>query len=58
MLEFLIILLILAVLSRQSHNLGGCLDLLVILCLIPLVMLMLPLWAVIIGLIVLASAGH
>ena len=58
MIELLVILLILAILSRQSPALGGCLDVLVILCLIPLVMFMLPIWAVIIGLIVLGSMGH
>ena len=58
MLEFLIILLILVVLSRQSADLGGCLDVLVILCLIPVVMLLLPIWVVMLAVIVLASVGH
>jgi len=34
------------------------LDVLVILCLIPLVMLLLPIWVVMLAVIVLASVGH
>jgi len=58
MFEFLIILLILTLLSRQSPALGGYLDVLVILCLIPLVILLLPIWVVMLSVIVLASIGH
>jgi hypothetical protein len=58
MFEFLIILLILTLLSRQSPALGSFLDVLVILCLIPLVILLLPIWVVMLSVIVLASIGH
>jgi hypothetical protein len=58
MLELLIIILALAIIARESPQLGGCLEILVILCLIPLVLMMLPIWVVLIGLIVLASAGQ
>jgi hypothetical protein len=58
MFEFLIILLILTLLSRQSPALGSFLDVLVILCLIPLVILLLPIWVVMLCVIVLASIGH
>jgi hypothetical protein len=58
MFELLIIILALAIIARESPQLGGCLEILVILCLIPLVLMMLPIWVVLIGLIVLASAGQ
>ena len=58
MLELLIIILVLAILARESPRLGGCLEILIILCIIPIVLMMLPIWVVLIGLIVLASAGH
>jgi len=54
----LIIILILAVVARETPRLSGCIEVLIILCLIPLVLAMLPIWVVILGLIVIASGTH
>jgi len=58
MIELLIIILALAIIARESPRLGGCLEILIIVCIIPIVLMILPIWIVLIGLIVLASAGH
>jgi len=58
MFELLIIILVLAIVARESPVLGGCVEILVMLCLIPLVLMMLPIWVVILGLIVVASGTH
>ena len=58
MFELLIIILILAVVARETPRLSGCIEVLIILCLIPLVLAMLPIWVVILGLIVIASGTH
>ena len=58
MIELLIIILVLAIIARESPRLGGCLEIIIILCLIPLVLMMLPIWVVMLGLIVIASGTH
>jgi hypothetical protein len=58
MLELLIIILVLATIARESPRLSSCLEILVILCLIPLVLMMLPIWVIMLGLIVIASGTH
>ena len=58
MIELLIIILALAIIARESPRLGGCLEIIIILCLIPLVLMMLPIWVVMLGLIVIASGTH
>lgn len=58
MLELLIIILALAIIARESPRLGGCLEILIIVCIIPIVLMMLPIWVVMLGLIVIASGTH
>jgi hypothetical protein len=58
MLELILILLVVALLVRESPRIGGCIEILLILCLLPLVLMFIPIWIVIIAAIVLASAGH
>ena len=58
MLELLIIILVLAIIARESPRLGGCLEILIIVCIIPIVLMMLPIWVVMLGLIVIASGTH
>jgi hypothetical protein len=58
MIELLIIILALAIIARESPRLGGCLEILIIVCIIPIVLMMLPIWVVMLGLIVIASGTH
>ena len=58
MLELILILLVIGLLVRESPRLGGCIEILLILCLLPLVLMFIPIWIVIIAAIVLASVGH
>ena len=58
MLELLIIILVLAIIARESPRLVGWVEIIIILCLIPLVLMMLPIWVVILGLIVIGSGTH
>ena len=58
MLELILILLVVALLVRELPRLGGCIEILLILCLLPLVLMFIPIWMVIIAAILLASVGH